>query len=77
MKVVSAHNNITVELGKYNICTEAIRESTKVLKNRKHWASLVVQWLRICLPRQGTRVRALVWEDPTCRGATRPVSHSC
>ena len=23
---------------------------------------------------QGTRVRALVWEDPTCRGATRPVS---
>ncbi|XP_054936390.1 guanine nucleotide-binding protein subunit beta-like protein 1 isoform X5 [Physeter macrocephalus] len=25
---------------------------------------------------QGTRVRALVWEDPTCREATRPVSHS-
>ena len=23
----------------------------------------------------GTRVRALVWEDPTCRGATGPVSH--
>ena len=21
---------------------------------------------------QGTRVRALVWEDPTCRGATEP-----
>ena len=39
-------------------------------------ASLVAQWLRICLPMQGTRVRALVWEDPTCRGATRPVSHS-
>ena len=38
-------------------------------------ASLVAQWLRICLPMQGTRVRALVWEDPTCRGATRPVSH--
>ena len=42
----------------------------------KHWASLVAQWLRICLPMQGTRVRALVWEDPTCRGATRPVSHN-
>ena len=40
-------------------------------------ASLVVQWLRICLPMQGTRVQALVWEDPTCRGATRPVSHNC
>ena len=25
---------------------------------------------------QGTRVRALVWEDPTCRGATKPVRHS-
>ena len=40
-------------------------------------ASLVAQWLRICLIMQGTRVRALVWEDPTCRGATRPVSHNC
>ena len=40
------------------------------------WASLVVQRLRICLPMQGTRVRALVWEDPTCRGVTRPVSHN-
>ena len=39
-------------------------------------ASLVTQWLRICLPMQGTRVRALVWEDPTCRGATRSVSHN-
>ena len=40
-------------------------------------ASLVAQWLRICLPMQGTRVRALVWEGPICRGATRPVSHNC
>ena len=39
-------------------------------------ASLVVQWLRICLPMQGTRVRALVREDPTCRGATKPVHHN-
>ena len=39
-------------------------------------ASLVAQRLRICLPMQGTRVRALVWEDPTCHGATRPVSHN-
>ena len=35
-------------------------------------ASLVAQWLRICLPMQGTWVRALVWEDPTCRGAAGP-----
>ena len=39
-------------------------------------ASLVAQWLRICLPMQGTRVRALVWEDPTCHGATGPVGHN-
>ena len=39
-------------------------------------ASLVAQCLRICLPMQGTWVQALVREDPTCRGATRPVSHN-
>ena len=39
-------------------------------------ASLVAQWLRIHLPMHGTRVRALVWEDPTCRGETKPVSHN-
>ena len=33
----------------------------------------MVQWLRIRLPVQGTRVRALVQEDPTCRGATKPI----
>ena len=36
--------------------------------------SLVGQWLRIRLPMQGTRVRSLVQEDPTCRGATKPVT---
>ena len=25
---------------------------------------------------QGTRVWALVWEDPTCYGATKPMSHN-
>ena len=39
-------------------------------------ASLVAQWLRICLPMQETRVRALVWEDPTYRRATGPVSRN-
>ena len=45
-------------------------------------ASLVVQWLRICLPMQGTLVRALVQEDPTCRRAAcatcqhKPVRHN-
>ena len=44
---------------------------------KENWASLVAQWLRICLLMQGTRVRALVWEDPTCHGAAGPVSHNC
>ncbi|XP_057407481.1 zinc finger CCHC domain-containing protein 17 isoform X3 [Balaenoptera acutorostrata] len=26
--------------------------------------------------KKGTRVRALAWEDPTCRGATKPVRHN-
>ena len=38
--------------------------------------SLVAQWLGIRLPVQGTRVRALVREDPTCRRATKPVRHN-
>ena len=46
------------------------------LQNAEDWASLVAQWLGIRLPMQGTRVRAPVREDPTCRGATKPVSHN-
>ena len=45
-------------------------------KKKKSGASLVVQWLRIRLPMQGTQVRALVREDPTCLGATKPVHHN-
>ena len=26
---------------------------------------------------QGMQDRALVWEDPTCYGATKPVRHNC
>ena len=37
--------------------------------------SLVVQELRICLPMWGTQVRPLVWEDPTCQGATKSMHH--
>ena len=46
------------------------------IKKANNRASLVVQWLRICLPVQGTQVRALVCEDPTCRRATRSMSHN-
>ena len=38
--------------------------------------SLVEQWLRVHLLMQGTWVWFLVWEDPTCRAATRPMRHN-
>ena len=34
---------------------------------------LVVQCIRICLPKQRTWVPFLVWEDSTCCGAIKPV----
>ena len=45
----------------------------EVIQRTMCWTSLVVQWLRICLPMQGTWVWALIWEDPIRRGATEPV----
>ena len=38
--------------------------------------SLVVQWLRIHPLVQGTRVRSLVQEDPTCSRASKTVSQT-
>ena len=46
-------------------------------KEHTFWACLVAQWLRIRLQMQGIWVRALVREDPTCRGATKPVRRHC
>ena len=54
--------------------TKEIKE--EILKIPIDRASLVAQWLRIHLPMQGTWVRALVWEDPTCHGATKPMRHN-
>ena len=38
--------------------------------------SLAVPWLGIRLPTWETKVWSLVWEDSTCRGATKPRSHN-
>ena len=51
----------------------------RAIRKLSEWgcrASLVAQWLRIRLPMQGTQVQALVWEDPTCRRATKTVHHN-
>ena len=51
----------------------AIMENNmKFPQKTKNRASLVVQWLRIHLPMQGTQVQSLAQEDPTCHGATKP-----
>ena len=47
-----------------------------LLKNQRHWASLVAQWLGIRLPMQETWVQALVWEDPACHGATKSLRYN-
>ena len=58
-----------------------LRKSTlaagwRMNENGESGTSLVRQWLGVCLPMQGTWVRALVREDPTCRGAAGPVRHN-
>ena len=40
--------------------------SCLMLKNQYMRTSLVVQWIRIRLPMQGTWVQFLIWEDCTC-----------
>ena len=45
---------------------------TVIIKNR---TSLVVQWIGIHLPGQGTCIWSLMQEDPTCLGATRHVCY--
>ena len=53
-----------------------LKENKNTNLKRYMGASLVVQWLRTRLPTQGTRVRALVREDPTCHRASKPVRHN-
>ena len=78
-------NQTWKEPGSLSDCTEQghpidLMAQDKALHERgikiNFWISLVAQWLRICLPVQGIWVRALVQEDPTCCGATKPVSHN-
>ena len=46
-------------------------------KNNGWRTSLVVEWLGILLPMQVTQVWSLVWEDPMCHGAAKPVHRNC
>ena len=65
---------------KHEKCENYTRARHKCLKTsdeeKVFRTSLVMQWLGIRLPMQGTRVRAPVREDPTCQGATKPLRHN-
>ena len=65
------------------MCSEAVQDylkknnNNKLFLEEKFWGtSLVVQWLRIHLPVQGTGVGSRVWEYSTCGEATKLVCHS-
>ena len=50
-----------------------------ILSNLKYnifWPSLMVVWIRICLPMQGTWVQSSVHEDSTCFGANKLMRHN-
>ena len=45
-------------------------------KETKPWISLVAQWIKICLPMQGSLVQSLLQEDSMCPRETKPTSHN-
>ena len=67
---------IKIKLGPFLTPFHPLSTYTGFLHSQNRGDSLVAQWLRICLPMQGTWVRTLVREDPTCCGATKPMRHN-
>ena len=68
--------DIALSLSVAIFCTDDYIGRFALYKRCIPTASLVAQWLRIRLPLHGTRVWALVREDPTCCGATKPARHN-
>ena len=69
---VRVQNSIPVT-GKGHLSMASSQKVCKEMTDNGDGTSQVVRWVRISLPMQGTRVQSLAWEDPTCRGATKPV----
>ena len=62
---------------KESSCSEELNSLlARAFKDNVSGTSLVVQWLRVRLPTQGTQVWCLVQEDPTCHGASKSVRHN-
>ena len=65
------------QTSRLRVLEENLRENVgDLLRNAPLGASLVTQWLRLCLPVRGPRVQSLIREDPTCHGATKSVCHN-
>ena len=54
----------------------AFSDTAEELKKLNCRSFLVVQWLRVCLPKKGTRVRSLVWEDSMCCRETKSICYN-
>ena len=63
----STWKNFLISLFILTVTTGQARE-----QEQKTGTSLVVQWLRLCLPMQTTQVPPLVWEDSTWLKALSP-----
>ena len=61
---------------KFSIIISTDRTNLPKVKETVVQTSLVIQWLRICLPVQGTWIQSLAQEDSTCLGATKPMCHN-
>ena len=44
--------------------------------DRRAWWAQSMQWIRIHMPRQGTRVQSPLWEDSVCWRQLKPVNHN-
>ena len=77
----SQHNSSTKLAHDTAMCPSKVAARILMMMNwclirSRGGTSLVAQWLRTHLPMLGTQVRALVQEDTTCHGATKPVCHN-
>ena len=63
--------HFTHDEGTLSTCVLLYASCNRCSRDSYWWTSLVVQWVRTCLPMQGTWVWSLVPEDSTCRGATK------
>ena len=57
-------------------CATTKTQHSQIKKKTYEGNSLVVQWLRICLPVQGTQIQSLVCKDSTRCGQTKPLHHN-